>query len=270
MRGTGTLANPYTYSTTLVFYGFLLYQGAMHYKPGLVRTVSLLTFGLGAVGIFFSFSRGSWLGALIASIGLLVMYPKTTIRVMVLFLLIVSILGSGVLSKQIAFANQRLYTDTTAKDRGVIWDAGLQMIRSKPLFGWGYGNYSLYAGQFQRRVRNYVAANPHGSHNAYLTIAAELGLPALFLFAFPGLWWLMLTFKMRRRMPKEGFWSWSLLIVFWMVLLDHIIVTTFTDVRHSTYSQGMWWITLGLIANIVNFHLRPDDLEPPEWIRRAS
>ena len=269
-RTIGTLRYPHAYTTTLVFFCLLLFQNAMQRNPGLVRSILLFTTGFGAVGVFLSFSRGSWLGGLAAAIGLLFMYPKVTVRLTVILLIVMSILGSGVLSKQMVFAQERMNSEDTANDRWVIWDAGLQMIEAKPLFGWGYETYTLYAWQFQRRVNNYVAANPHASHNSYIAIAAELGLPGFFLFAFPVLWWLTLTLKVWPRLPKEGFWSRSLLIVFWMVILNHVVVCFFSDMSNSTIGMGMWWMTLGLIATMVDTYRQPADMRLPTWARRAS
>jgi O-antigen ligase len=269
-RTTGSLAYPHAYTTTLIFFIFLLFQDAMHRGWGVIRSTFLFTFGFGAICVFLSFSRGSWLGGIAAVAGLLLMYPKTMVRMTVILLISMSILGSGVLSEQMAFARERMNSEDTAKDRWVVWDAGLQMIEAKPLFGWGYGNYNLYAGQFQRRVQNYVASNALASHNSYIAMPAELGLPTFFLFVFPVLWWLMLSLKVWPRMPKDGFWSRSLLLVFWLVILDHIVVNLFSDMTRSTYGMGMWWITLGLIANMVDTYLQPEDFRLPTWVRRAS
>jgi len=269
-RTTGSLAYPHAYTTTLIFFSFLLFQAAMHRKPGPVRFIFLCSFGLSALCVFLSFSRGSWLGGLVAAAGLLMLYPKVMARLTVVLLILMTILGSGVLSGEMAFAQERMNSQDTANDRWVIWDAGLSMIAAKPFFGWGYGNYDVYAGEFQRRVNNYVAINPHASHNNYIAVAAELGLPGLFLFAFPVLWWLILTLKMLPRMPKEGFWSRALLIVFWMVILDHIVVNLFSDMNRSMYGMGMWWVTLGLIATMVNTYHRPADLSLPAWARQAN
>jgi O-antigen ligase len=238
----------------------------MQCKLGLIRFALLFTGSLGAIGVFLSFSRGSWLGGIVAATGLLVMYPKPVIRMTIMLLIVMSLLGSSILATQMAFARERMNSENTAKDRWVIWDAGLQMTARKPLFGWGYGDYTLYAGQFQRRVQNYVASAPHASHNSYIAIAAEMGVPALLVFAFPLLWWLSLTFKVWPRLPKTGFWSRSLLIVFWMVILDHIVVNFFSDMRLSSYGMGMWWITQGLIANMVDTYVQAHDLRPPQWV----
>jgi O-antigen ligase len=269
-RTTGTVGYPHVYTTTLVFFSFLLFQAAMNRKPGVVRSAFLFTFGLGAIGVFLSFSRGSWVGGLTAATGLLVMYPRTMIRMLIILLVLMAILGSGVLSDQMAFARERVNSEDTARGRWVLWYAGLQMIGTKPFFGWGYGDYDRHAWQFQTRVRNHVAINRHASHNSYIAVAAEMGLPAFFLLMFPVLWWLMLTPRVWPHMPKEGFWSRSLLIVFWMVILDHVLVNFFSDMRHSSYGMSMWWITLGLIANMVDAYLQPEDMRMPKWIQRVS
>jgi O-antigen ligase len=269
-RTTGTLGYPHAYTTTLVFYTFLLFHDAMTRKPALARFSLLMAFGLGAFAIFLSFVRGSWLGALLAGMGLLYLYPRAVLRLLLVLLIVAAVLGGTVLSTEMAFARQRLNSESTAKDRLVIWDAGLSMIRAKPLFGWGSGNYARYAGQFQRRVLDHVVTYAHASHNSYIGLAAELGLPALFLFFLPVLWWLKLTLEVWPRMPRTGFLSRSLLAILWLVILDHIVVSSFSDMRHSTYGMGMWWITLGLIGALVGQYLPHRDTALAERLERWS
>ncbi len=171
------------------------------------------------------------------------------------------VLSLTVLSTQLDFASERLSSEDTALDRLVIWDAGRQLIERKPFFGWGYGDYSEHAPQFQQRVQNYVAANPHASHNALITIAAEIGILGLLAYLFPVFWWLLNTPSVWTKMPKSGFWSRQLLGILWLVILDILVESTFTDPRHSTYVQGIWWITLALIANIIYTYNSKDDLK---------
>lgn len=269
-RTTGTLRFPHAYTTTLVFFAFLLFHDATHRAPGAIRSIFLFAFGLAAVCVFLSFSRGSWLGMAVATVGLVTMYPKMMLRMIAVLLIIMVLLGNGLLSSQMAFAQERMSSEDTAKDRLVIWNAGFKMALAKPFFGWGYADYTRFAAQFEGRVGNYVVAYTHASHNSFLTIAAELGVPALFLFLLPVLHWLRLTFKVWPRLPKTGFWSRQLLVVLWMVILDHITVSFFSDMLHSTYGMGIWWITLGLIAHMVDTYLEPEDRTMPEWVRQAA
>jgi O-antigen ligase len=268
-RTTGTLAYPHAYTTTLIFLIFFLFQDAMNRKPGGIRSVLVFVFGLGAICVFLSFSRGSWLGGVVAAIGLLVVYPKKMAGMVVVLLVLMIILGSGALSDTMAFARQRMNSEDTAEDRLVIWNAGLRMAAAKPLWGWGFGDYVRYAWRFQTRVHNTVRTSRYASHNSYIAIAAETGLPALFLFVFPMLWWLTLSFRVWPRMPATGFWSRNLLVVFWLAILNHVVVNMFSDMRHSTYGMGMWWIALGFVANMVSVYLQSEDVKLPEWVQRA-
>jgi O-antigen ligase len=260
-RAVGTFTSAHGYTMSMVFFILLLYHGAMQRKSGIVRTIYLIGVAFGVMGILLSFTRGSWLGAIVVGVGLIILYPKNTLRFAGLLVTFMAILGMTIFSDQVDFALDRIDSEDTALDRLVIWDAGRQMIEKKPLFGWGYGDYSLYAPQFQQRIQNYIAANPHASHNSLITIAAELGIPALLAFLFPFLWWLILSPTVWSKIPKSGFWSQPLLAVLWLVILDIFIETTFTDIRHSTYNQGIWWITLALIANMIYSYKSTNDLK---------
>lgn len=247
-RTSGTLGFYTAYSLTLVFFSLLLFQAAMNQKSKIVQWAFLGAVGMGVVGVFLSFSRGCWLGGMAAGVGLLYLYPKFVMRLALILLLVMSVLGSTVLYKQITFAQERLNSENTAMVRFVIWDAGLQMIQIKPFFGWGYEDYRLYAGQFQRRVAGMVATNQEASHNSFISFAAELGLPGLLLYFFPAAWCLALTFKRWQHLPQTGFWSRKLLVIFWMMILTHGATSFFSDTRVSVYSLSLWWVTLGWIV----------------------
>ena len=90
-----------------------------------------------------------------------------------------------------------------------------------------------------------------------------MGIPALVLFVFPVVWWFLRSAKAWPLMPSRGFLSRSFLVVLWLVILDHFVVNTFSDMRHSTYGMGMWWITLALIAHVVELYLSPEHKEQP-------
>lgn len=60
--------------------------------------------------------------------------------------------------------------------RKALWDAGLVMISNHPLTGIGTGNFKSLVTLFSAEVPDFVA------HNSYVEIAAEMGVPGLFLF----------------------------------------------------------------------------------------
>lgn len=77
--------------------------------------------------------------------------------------------------------------NTNSTGRTDIWTVGWRMLQSHPLTGVGSGNFPTSAvhyvqqpGQITRA--DLIVAVPHATHNTYLQIADELGLPGLIAF----------------------------------------------------------------------------------------
>jgi len=270
-RSVGSLFIPAAYTTTLMFLSLLLFQYAMNRKSRGLRLVVLFTVSLAFFCVFLSSSRGSWLGGLAVLIGLIFIYPRVAIRLTAVLVILAYILSNSVLAGQVDWAEERLTGESgtrSAEWRVTSSRASLAMIEAKPLWGWGYGNYDLYDHRFHTRVGNVAVSHDGTSHNAYLTIMAETGVITFLSYIFPLGWWLMSSIKTWRRLPKDGFWSWPLLAMLWLVVLDHVIVSNFMDmVRASPFGTTMWWMVLGLIGNMVDPYLKRGSIGTPSWIR---
>jgi O-antigen ligase len=71
--------------------------------------------------------------------------------------------------------------DTESVNKHLIgWQAGLNMIWKNPISGVGFGNYKAVVTRYD--TTGSVRADPHVAHNAYLEIAAEMGLPAIVVY----------------------------------------------------------------------------------------
>jgi hypothetical protein len=269
-RNTGTLANPAVYSTTLMFFSLLLFHAAMTRRRVLHRLMLILASGLGAVGIFFSFSRGSWLAGLFLLIGLLFLYPKQVIRIAVVAVVLIAVLGGSLLVSQMDWAIERLSQETYS-GRIVVYNAMITMVRHKPLFGWGYGNLDRYDRQFYTRVGDYtIGGRDETSHNTYLTILAELGLVGFLLYVLPFWRWFRGSAQVFSELPKGGFWSWRLLVIFWLAIAGHFIAANFMDMRFFSFSLTLWWMALAFVASMVYPVLRPTETEVPRQVRRST
>ncbi len=275
-RTTGSLINTSNYSIALIFAGLLLLQAAINRKPGLVRTLYLSAFVLTVLCDFLSFSRAGWLAEILVILGLIYLYPKMMLRLGLVALPVIVILAGGPLSDQLNWANERLsseQSEESALSRLPVYYAAYRMFQAQPVLGWGYGNFDRYDRQFQGRVADLVnAEKDHASHNFYLTLIAEQGLIGFSLYLAPFIALLIRTLKTRSvpRMSADGFWSRKLLIVFWLIVLNYIVVSNFSNMR-VVYGLGLWWITLGLIADMVAQRAQraPDGLGSPAWARRA-
>ena len=78
--------------------------------------------------------------------------------------------------------------DKSGADRIRIWKAGLEIISDYPFFGVGYKNFRQVIGEYMGYRHGFTKRDPH---NTYLSIAAEMGIPALAVF----LWVMVLMMK---------------------------------------------------------------------------
>ena len=261
-RTYGTLREPAEYGMLLVFSAFLLFQWAMNHKPGVIRTLFMSGFGLGMVMVWFTFSRGSWLGAIIAVIGLLPIYPKAILRMAAVVVVVMGILIGGILATQYSYANERINQSNTIDNRILLLYTSLNMVKEKPFMGWGYENFNRYKNDFIDRSIVKLSARDAAavtSHNTYLTIIIELGLIGFFLYIFPFFWWFKATLQVLPHMPRDGLQSWSLVFILWLVIISYFVTSNFSDQRFSVFGVPLWWMTLGLIANLVTQYFDSDN-----------
>jgi O-antigen ligase len=250
-RTTGSVLDANVFTTLLVFCSTLLFHSAMNRKAGLIRSALLIVCGLSVVNIIFSYERASWIGALFVIMGLLVVYPKL-LRLVLIFSAIMVVFGASVFSTQIASAYERMIVQRTINDRVVIYDALIQMVEHKPLFGWGYESVDNNIVQFYRQVGNVpVLTKFITSHNTYLTIMAELGPISFLMYIFPFAWWFLKSIRFAHCLPKSGFRSRSLLIILWLAIIQNFIVSNFFDMRFFPLGLGLWWMGLGLVADLI-------------------
>lgn len=254
-RTTGTLRSYGAFTAAMIFAGMPLIHTALHKARGWTKKAYLAAFLLSVLGAFISFSRAGWLAMSLVLAGLFFMYPKGVLRSFLVLLPVVVLLAAGPLAGQVQWAGERLNSeesDASALSRLPTFMASVRMFQAKPLFGWGYENFNRYDFQFYRRVGDLV--NPdkdHSSHNFFLTLLAEQGLVGFFLFLFPFGYWLSRSARVRKIMPANGLISSKYLGVLWLFLLAFLVINMFQSMR-VVYALGLMWITLGVIATLVD------------------
>jgi len=255
-RTVGTFGNPAVFTTTLLFAVVILVQSLWRdsSQKKLQLAVSFLTVAFAFFLVFFSFSRGSWLGAIPVWLGLYLLHPKLMRRLTLIgSRTLVPLLALGPLAEYSSFAEERLLTETTAEGRVIGGAATFRMIQEKPVFGWGYLNHELYDEQFRDRVIGLVNSKEQSSHNTYLLIAAEMGIPGMIMYFLPTALLLYFTVKYWRWLPNTRISSRSTVLLLWLLIFDHAIVGLFTDMIQSNFfNTTIWWLILGLIANALD------------------
>ncbi len=131
------------------------------------------------LALLFSLTRGVWVAYMVVLLLLgIVRGGKTLVGVAGGIVLL-----GGLLFSAGAGVQERAWTAFDLEEnlgRSQIWRANLDMLKDRPLFGWGYGNYRKFREPYYQR---YPKADHSGhAHNSFLQIAVDSGLVGLTAF----------------------------------------------------------------------------------------
>jgi O-antigen ligase len=150
-------------------------------KGPAARTVGVVLPAVTAVAaawaLVVSQTRSAWIGAVVGLSALAVLRAPRLLYVVGAATAAIFLLRPAAVTERLTIA------DASSRDRYYMWQAGLDMVLDKPVFGLGPGMVlSVYP-----RYRWPEAAHPMQPHlhNNLLEIAVERGLPGLAFF----LWW---------------------------------------------------------------------------------
>ncbi len=248
-RTVGTFGGPAPYTITLVLFAALSLYAAMSTGRSRTRLALFAVVVAAQLGVLLSLSRGSWLGAGLAMLGITVVYRREIGRFAVAAVVLSMVLVLGPVGGLASVAGERLGTQETVEGRIVTNDAATRMIRDRPLAGFGYGNFELYDERYKQRVGDIPLTLGGSAHNTYLNMLAELGIPATLLYLSPPLALLWLNCRLWRRHRRSNVIDWRFVTILWLALLDQFVVNNFLEIIHSNFwATSLWWLTLGLVA----------------------
>lgn len=137
-------------------------------------------------------TRSAWIGVLV---GLVVI---SILRAPRLLLVLGALVAAALLLRPSAITERLTVEDASSVDRYYMWQAGVDMVLDRPVFGQGPGMVQVA----YPRYRWPGAKNPGQPHlhNNPLEIAAERGLPGLAFF----LWWAVILFAVALREARRA------------------------------------------------------------------
>jgi O-antigen ligase len=166
---------------------------------GVATTVPILVAPAAAWALVVSQTRSAWIGTAcgLAALGALALLrvPRWTWPLLAAAAVVAFLAPGGIRSRL-------TLVDESSRDRYYMWQAGLDMVIERPVFGQGPGMVQVVYPRF----RWLEAPNPRQPHlhDNVLQIAAERGLPGLAFF----LWWVGIAFlaalREAQRAAAEG------------------------------------------------------------------
>ncbi|MBA3688937.1 MAG: O-antigen ligase family protein [Chloroflexi bacterium] len=264
-RTIGTFSGPAIYTITLVLFALLALYAAMSTVDMRKRLLLVGIVVAAQLGVVLSLSRGSWLGAGLAMLGVGLVYRRQISGFAIAAALLALILGLGPVGGLASVAQERLTTVDTIEARIATDDAAVRMIRDQPLTGFGYGNFERFDERYKQRVGDIPLILGGSAHNTYLNMLAELGIPATLLYLSPPMFLVVLSYRLWRRQRRSTLVDWRFISILWLAILDQFVVNNFLEIIHSSlWATSLWWLTLGLIAAEL------ERLRPPQRDRSGS
>jgi O-antigen ligase len=210
-RATGTVGDPNELAALLLV-GLTLSTGLVLGKgrAPLLRLLAGFTIALCAGGIFLSLSRGGLIALGVVLVAGTFFAGRWRVALTVM---LVTVAAGGVLYFTTLAplpARERITTSNGGSGRSDIWKLGLRMFRAHPITGVGAGNFSVVSADYALQPGTLVRADlvfaeaPKITHNTYLQVLSEMGIPGLTFFLLAVLSSLACSFRAARLWAQRG------------------------------------------------------------------
>jgi len=170
-----------------------------------------------ATSLVLSFTRGVWLGCIVATLYIVARWKPRMLWVIPVLLVVAYLAGPSMIRRRVSLAFHPM-DDPALAIRLEMWRAGLRMVREHPWVGVGPGNIPLvYTRYLPPGTKPIFGFHDH-LHDNFLQFAAERGLPCLAAWL-----WFMLTLgchtlRIRRRLSSER-WVADAAFAAWLAFL---------------------------------------------------
>ncbi len=241
-RVFSTLYNPNVLGSYLIFI-VATGMGCLDFANRRRGTLLAVVIIAALLCLFFTFSRGAWLGLAISV--LLFLYWRQEKKYIIGMLSVVAVLI--LIDSQQLWARinpQALKQDTSMAYRLEIWQTALRIFQDHPFWGTGMGTTWYYIPQYSNSISTFIAH----SHNLYLHLAVEAGFFGLFAFLIlvGGIMFMNYDVYHNSRSPRQRGIALGLLVGF-----TGIMVQGFVDAAITAPQFGMlFWTYCGISKNL--------------------
>jgi O-antigen ligase len=181
------------------------------------RGLYWLVLGVVAISLILNFTRGVWLGCLVATVYIVSRWKPRALWAIPVLLVVFELAAPTLIRRRVSMAFHPR-EDPALAIRLEMWSVGLRMVRKHPWAGVGAGNIPLvYAEYLPPGVTPLYGYHDH-LHDNFLQLAAERGLPCLiaWLWFMLALGWHIL--RIRRRL-SGGRWIADAAFAAWLAFV---------------------------------------------------
>jgi len=145
---------------------------------GITRSLYWLILALVAISIVLNFTRGVWLGCVVATLYLLARWKPQTLWAVPVLLVVLLLAGPSLIRRRVWLAFHPT-EDPALAIRLEMWQTGLRMVKEHPWVGVGPDNIPLVYMRYLPPGTTPLYGYHDHLHDNVLQIAAERGLPCL-------------------------------------------------------------------------------------------
>jgi O-antigen ligase len=217
-------------------------------RASLARAAALAAAAICAAGVVISLSRAALVAACLVVVASVFVAGRWRGRAAVAALVIALAGVTYFASFTTPQARERVTRFEGGTGRIDLWTLGWRMVEQRPLLGVGAGNFETSTPRYLVRpgviVRDdFVLDHPKQTHNIYLQVLSELGIPGLALFGSIVVFCLACSLRAARRARAAG--DLELEPLAWAVFVATIGVLA-TDFFQSEQFSKQLWLLLAL------------------------
>lgn len=243
-RISATFGHPNNYGTFLIAILPLLFSLTLANLRRLKHSLLFGTLFMGSLlSLYLTQSRGAIAAMIAAWLSILILWKKKWATLLLAVITLFILFSPLPLAENIRNSfNFESSSSGSITDRLRLWTSTIDMIKEKPLLGWGLNNYSRIHYRFAGTMDSWY------THNCYLQMASEIGIPGL--LAFLTLLFFIFIYFYRQFRRSHG----SLKALYFGFLVSFLSMSFHAMVDTNLYSlllTTLYWliITLGFQLN---------------------
>ena len=205
------------------------------------------------IAVFFTYTRASWLGFMLAFMFMLIMNRRFRKYIGLLIFcgaVIAAVFNSKIIDMEKVAS--RSSSISPIYDRINLYHTYALMFVERPLFGFGFGNFNDYSHEYFSKIKSdnpYDVAIPE-IHDSFSGTLVELGIAGFIVFLSIFIAIFRRSILLFKNMSGEGFISRWIIVAFWGIGIVYITNIMTFDMKFYQFQNVVFYMTAGIIAGL--------------------